>query len=172
MLFVVSGLLTGTHISVCFVSITVNTYRQSLLYTAPMLIETCAYWSCGLPLHDSEIMVSVNVVKQGLCDAKTISDQIQKLEISLTDCLKINGLPGGAVVKNPPASAGDTRDVGLILGWKIPWSGKQQWVTNSCILAWKIPWTEESGRLYSLWGYKHDWGQSDTTELLSMDTLH
>ena len=26
------------------------------------------------------------------------------------------GLPGGSVVKNPPASAGDTRDLGLIPG--------------------------------------------------------
>ena len=26
------------------------------------------------------------------------------------------GFPGGAEVKNPPASAGDTRDVGSILG--------------------------------------------------------
>ena len=26
------------------------------------------------------------------------------------------GFPGGAVVKNPPANAGDTGEVGLILG--------------------------------------------------------
>ena len=26
------------------------------------------------------------------------------------------GLPGGTVVENPPANAGDTRDVGLIPG--------------------------------------------------------
>jgi len=26
------------------------------------------------------------------------------------------GLPGGAVVKNPPANAGDTRDAGLLPG--------------------------------------------------------
>ena len=69
-------------------------------------------------------MVSVNIVKQGLCDARTICDKIQKLEISLTDCLRINGLPGGAVVKNPPANAGDTRHR-FDLGWKIPWGGKR-----------------------------------------------
>ena len=28
-------------------------------------------------------------------------------------------LPGGIVVKNPPANAGDARDTGLILGLKI-----------------------------------------------------
>ena len=27
------------------------------------------------------------------------------------------GFPGGSVVKNPPANAGDTRDTGLIPGW-------------------------------------------------------
>ena len=27
------------------------------------------------------------------------------------------GLPGGEVVKNPPANAGGSRDVGLIFGW-------------------------------------------------------
>ena len=27
------------------------------------------------------------------------------------------GFPGGAVVKNPPANVGDTRDVDLIPGW-------------------------------------------------------
>ena len=48
---------------------------------------------------------------------------------------------GGAVVKNPPASAGDTRDVG-----SIPGSGISP-ATYSTILAWKIPWTKESGGL-------------------------
>ena len=36
------------------------------------------------------------------------------------------GLPGGAVVKNLPAKAGDTRDVGL-----IPWSGRSPGRGNS-----------------------------------------
>ena len=30
----------------------------------------------------------------------------------------IMGFPGDGVVKNLPASAGDTRDTGLILGWE------------------------------------------------------
>ena len=42
--------------------------------------------------------------------------------------------PGGAGVKNPPATAGDTRDVVSIPGSGNPWSGKWQ------PLAWKIPW--------------------------------
>ena len=30
------------------------------------------------------------------------------------------GFPGGTVVKNPPANAGDTKDMGSIPGWEDP----------------------------------------------------
>ena len=40
------------------------------------------------------------------------------------------------VVKNPPASAGDIRDMDLILGWKDPLA--KGIATNSTILAWRI----------------------------------
>ena len=49
------------------------------------------------------------------------------------------------VVKNPPANAGDIRDVG-----SIPRLGRSQeegMATRSSILVWRIPWTEEPGRL-------------------------
>ena len=49
------------------------------------------------------------------------------------------------VVKNPPANAGDIRDVG-----SIPGSGRsleRAMVTHSGILAWRIPWTGEPGGL-------------------------
>ena len=52
------------------------------------------------------------------------------------------GFPGGSVVKNPPANAGDS---GL-----IPGSGrspKEEMATHSSIFAWRIPWTEEPGTL-------------------------
>ena len=56
------------------------------------------------------------------------------------------GFPGGTVVKNPPANAGDARDTGSVPGWrKSPGVRK---VTHPNILAWKIPWTEEPGRLH------------------------
>ena len=45
------------------------------------------------------------------------------------------------VVKNPPANAGDIRDVS-----SIPELGRSPGVgmaTHSSILAWRIPWTEE-----------------------------
>ena len=45
------------------------------------------------------------------------------------------------VVKNPPANAGDRRDVASIPGSeRSPGEGH-----GSSILAWRIPWTEESG---------------------------
>ena len=39
--------------------------------------------------------------------------------------LKWRELPGGTVVKNPPATVGDTRDESL-----IPWSGRHPGVEN------------------------------------------
>ena len=52
------------------------------------------------------------------------------------------------VVKNPPASVGDIRDVSL-----IPGSGRsleEGTAIHSSILAWRIPWTEEPGGLLSM----------------------
>ena len=60
--------------------------------------------------------------------------------------------PGGSVVRNLPANAGDA---GL-----IPGSGMEKEITtHSSILPWKIPWTEEPGGLYIL----HWMAQSQTT---------
>ena len=52
------------------------------------------------------------------------------------------------VVKNPPASAGDIRNMGL-----IPGSGRfmeEAMATHFSILAWRIPWTEETGGSQSM----------------------
>ena len=49
------------------------------------------------------------------------------------------------VVKNPPANAGEVRDVGL-----IPDPLEEDMATHSNILAWEIPWTEEPGRPQSM----------------------
>ena len=52
------------------------------------------------------------------------------------------------VVKNPPADARDTGDLGLILGLgRSPGGGN---AICSSILAWKIPQAEEPGRLQSM----------------------
>ena len=52
--------------------------------------------------------------------------------------------PGGTVVNNPPANAGDTGDMD-----SIPEFGRAPGGYCS-ILAWRIPWTEESGKLQSM----------------------
>ena len=52
------------------------------------------------------------------------------------------------MVENPPAGAGDSRDLG-----SIPESGRspeESMAICSSIIAWKIPWTEEHGRLQSM----------------------
>jgi len=70
------------------------------------------------------------------------------------------GFPGGAVVKNPPANAGDTRDAGLIPGSRrSPGEGNGH--------PSRIPWTEEPGG-YSPRGHK----ESDAIERLSTHACH
>ena len=57
------------------------------------------------------------------------------------------GFPGGTVVKNLPANAGDTRDAGL-----IPGLGRSPGIGNGNPLqyhGWKIPWTDDRGGLQS-----------------------
>ena len=49
----------------------------------------------------------------------------------------------GSVIKNLPDNAGDTEDMGSILGvGRSPGGGNG---THSSILAWEIPWTEKPG---------------------------
>ena len=67
------------------------------------------------------------------------------------------GLNKVLVVKNPPANAGDTGDMGLILGLgRSPGGGN---AIRSSILAWNIPRAEEPGRLPSMGSQRvrHDW---------------
>ena len=56
------------------------------------------------------------------------------------------GFPGGTVVKNSPAKAGDKGDLSFDprVG-KIPW--RKKWQHTAVSFAWKIPLAEEPGRL-------------------------
>ena len=78
----------------------------------------------------------------------------------------IRGFPGGSVVKNPLASAGDAGVVVLIPESKrCPGGGI---TTHSSILAWEIPWAEESGGLQSMKSRKsgtrlNDWAHTHTS---------
>ena len=65
-------------------------------------------------------------------------------------CHEVMGLEASQValvVKNPPANAGDVRDLGSIPGSEDPL--EKEMATHSSILAWRIPWTEEPGGLQS-----------------------
>ena len=69
---------------------------------------------------------------------RTVGDIFQLLVEHLA------GFPGGSVVKNPPANAGD---MGLILGWED--ALEEEMATDFTILASGIPRTEEPGGLQS-----------------------
>ena len=67
------------------------------------------------------------------------------------------GFPGGPMVKNPPASAGDSWDRDSIPRWEdLP---EKEMTTHSSTLAWKIPQTEEPDGLQSMGSQrvKHSW---------------
>ena len=55
------------------------------------------------------------------------------------------GFPGGSVVRNLPASAGN---LDSILGWEVPL--EKEMAVHSSILAWEISQTEEPGGLQSM----------------------
>ena len=54
--------------------------------------------------------------------------------------------PGGSVVKNPSANAGEMQVQSL--RWEDPL--EKEMASHSSILVWEIPWTEEPGRLQSV----------------------
>ena len=59
------------------------------------------------------------------------------------------GVPGGSVVENLAANAGDAGNAGAIPGsGRFPW--RKKWQPTPVFLPGKIPWTEESGRLQSM----------------------
>ena len=64
-----------------------------------------------------------------------------------------SGFPGGSVVKNLPANAGDTRSTGSIPG--LGRSLEYEMATYSSILDWEIPWTEEPGGLQFMGSESH-----------------
>ena len=64
----------------------------------------------------------------------------------------VYGLSRGSVVKNPPANAGDTQDVGSVPGsGKIPW--RRKWQTIPVFVPGKSH-GQRSLAGYSLWGHR------------------
>ena len=73
------------------------------------------------------------------------SDMTERLHFTI---IIIYGFPGGSMVKNPPANAGDTRDVGLIPGSEDPLEKENDNpLQYSCL---GIPWREEAAGLQSM----------------------
>ena len=73
----------------------------------------------------------------------------------------LRSFSGGVVVKNPPANAGDARDIPCVR--KIPWRSK--WQCNPVFLPGNFH-RQRSLAGYSPWGHK----ELDTTERLSSHT--
>ena len=68
--------------------------------------------------------------------SNTISERDSQTDLPYRNCAdpKSMGFPGGRVVKNPPISAGDTRDVGLIPGLgRPPGGGPGNLIQYSCL---------------------------------------
>ena len=77
----------------------------------------------------------------------------------------LKGFPGGSVIKNLPANAGESRDLGSIPGQEDPL--EEEMATHSSILAWKFPWTEEPGGLQPMESQKSQtWLGNSTTKQL------
>ena len=78
--------------------------------------------------------------------------------------IRIDVLPGGTVVKNPPFKAADARDMGLILvSGRFPWRRKWQ---PTPVFSLEKSHGQRCLVGYSPWGLK----ESDTTEGLSTHT--
>ena len=77
------------------------------------------------------------------------------------------GFLGSAVLKNPPADAGDTKDVGVISG--LGRSLGYEMATHSSVLSWRTSWTEEPGGLQST-GSPSQTGLNTHTHDSSQDT--
>ena len=77
------------------------------------------------------------------------------LQLHLVIQEKEKGFPGGAVVKNPAANAGDEIWVRSLGQEDLLEKGL---ATHSSILAWEIPWTEEPVGLQSMRS-KKNWTQ-------------
>ena len=72
----------------------------------------------------------------------------KQFEIFVLFTGSLMGFPGGTAVKNPPANAEDTGDLGAISGMeRSPRRENGNPFQYSCL---RIPWTEKHGRLQSL----------------------
>ena len=99
------------------------------------------------------------------CSEDTSGNRVEKVS-ALTELTTGTGFPGGAVVKNPPASVGDATDSVLISGsGRAPGVGTGNPLQYSCLensMRFFVLFCFLAG--YNLWNHI----ESDTTKQLSM----
>ena len=71
-----------------------------------------------------------------------------RASVSHSLLLSTRRIPGGSVVKNPPAMQETQKMRVPSLGHEDPL--EEGMATHSRILAWRMPWTEEPGGLHSM----------------------
>ena len=99
---------------------------------------------CGLPGSGLEL-ISSPLTGRFLPTGPPGKPPEHDFTISYMGRWELLGFPGGSVVKNLPANAGD---VGSIRGQEGPL--EKEMATHSSILIWEVSWTEETGRLQSM----------------------
>ena len=109
-------------------------------------------------LNDSQTKTCVSLVEQEI-----ILVGMNDIFLNFYELILTWGFPGGSVVKNPPANAGDTEDVGSIPGW-----GRFHGVGNSNLLQYS--YLGNSVDRGSWWATVSGGAKSDMTERLSRNT--
>ena len=85
----------------------------------------------------------INAVRDTLIqDLSAPVSDLSIIEMLLAYCWG-SGLPGGGVVKYPPANAADIRHRSLTPGRKDPL--EEEMATHSSIPAWRVPWRSLAG---------------------------
>ena len=97
--------------------------------------------TCGKAQVEKSVVLTENQASSSRSTGK-IADKEAKGWLSYA---KVSCVPGGSVVKNLPANARATGDMGSSLGWEDPL--KEEMSTQSNIPAGTIPRTEEPSGL-------------------------
>ena len=120
----------------------------------------CGLFSC--PLHVKLGVAFLSARKKECVPEVFVWPTRFQIFNSLVINRNVWAFPGGTVVKNPPAKAGDTREICLILGvGKILW--RREWLPAPVFLLGEFH-GQRSLAGYSPWGRK----ESDTTEQLTI----
>ena len=153
-----------------------TTHTQKLTYHLPHLAHFMVWqllgihvgaggnewiWSTGLPNTSQvpQLTGLVMLVELLLLSGFHFTGHKTEMIITVTSW-KYRASQVVLVVKNPPANAGDIRDVGSITGsGRCPGGGHGSPLQYSCL---ETPWIEEPGRLQSMGSQRvrHDWSSS------------